>query len=140
MTMRKVLLNAIAACALAAVAQAAEDMLPTDEVREAAPIGLVGEPCGSEQRAQHEQLATFAERFGEWIVTPAGTIPATLLDKPVAVADPDNPAVIVDPEKATQGKEAARQNEEAGRPFWQLDPENRPATFAERAEAEANQK
>ena len=65
---------------------------------------------------------------------------ATLLDKPVAVADPDNPAVIVDPEKATQGKEAARQNEEAGRPFWQLDPENRPATFAERAEAEANQK
>jgi hypothetical protein len=59
--MRKVLLS-IAACALATVA------------------ALVGKPWlpGTEQRAQHEQLATFAEHFGKCIVMPAGTIPATL--------------------------------------------------------------
>ncbi len=96
--MRKVLLNAIAACALAAVAQAAEDMLPTDEVREAAPIGLVGEPWppGSEQQAQHEQLATFAERFGEWIVTPAGTIPATLPGSVASLGYPTDKFAPVD--------------------------------------------
>ena len=59
--MRKALLS-IAACALAIVAV------------------LGGKPWlpGSEQRAQHEPLATFAVRFGECIVMPAGAIPATL--------------------------------------------------------------
>jgi hypothetical protein len=53
--MRKVLISAISACALATVAQAADDMLPSEEVREAAPIGLVGEPWppGSELGASN---------------------------------------------------------------------------------------
>ncbi len=61
MTKREVLLS-MAACALATVAV------------------LGGKPWlpGSEQRVQHEQLATFADHFGECIVMPAGTIPATL--------------------------------------------------------------
>jgi len=52
--MRKVLLSAIAACTLASVTQAADGVVPADDVREAAPIGLVGEPWppGSEQQAQ----------------------------------------------------------------------------------------
>ena len=96
--MRKVLLSAIVACALATVAQAADDMLPTDEVREAAPIGLVGEPWppGSEQQAQQEQSATLAERFGEWIVTPAGTIPATLLGSVASLGYPTDKFTPVD--------------------------------------------
>ena len=62
-TMRKVLLSAITAFMLASVAQAADGVLPTDEVREAAPIGLVGEPwpLGSELQAVTTSTHAFEE-------------------------------------------------------------------------------
>jgi hypothetical protein len=121
--MRKVLISAITACALATSAHAADDMLPTDEAREAAPIGLVGEPWppGSELGASN------------FTMQPWEPVPYTidradnsaLREAPTTIGGDDLPTPQVNPKdllNGSQGAAAAAENEAAGRPFWQLAP------------------
>ena len=119
--MRKVLISANTACALATSAQAADDMLPTDEAREAAPIGLVGEPWppGSELGASNftmQQPVPYPNDSAN---------KAALREKLTTFAGGDLPAPPVNPggpPKGSQGAAAAAENKGAGRPFWQLAP------------------
>jgi hypothetical protein len=144
--MKKYLLAAVAAITVVASAHA--------EVREAAPIGLVGEPWppGSEQQldawldpspvitwARPEQLSGGVPSY-----MPAGygvtTVPVLWVDGSVPLLPTPNPltANASQPQAqncprptaeedarecsgGSQGLQAARENEAAGRPWWQLE-------------------